>query len=145
LRGADIAFASDLPPAAGLSSSSALVIATFLAISDLNALGAHDEYRRAIPDADHLAGYLGAVEGGAPFGSLDGDRGVGTFSGSQDHTAILCSRAPSAIRIFSIRRELARSASKTGSIPKIKFLAFSVFGFRFLVSGFRLPVTPTVR
>jgi galactokinase len=93
LRGADIAFASDLPPAAGLSSSSALVVATFLAICDLNALGAHDEYRRAIPDADHLAGYLGAVEGGAPFGSLDGDRGVGTFSGSQDHTAILCSRA----------------------------------------------------
>jgi galactokinase len=93
LRGADIAFASDLPPAAGLSSSSALVIATFLAISDLNALGAHEEYRRAIPDAGHLAGYLGAVENGAPFGSLDGDRGVGTFSGSQDHTAILCSRA----------------------------------------------------
>jgi galactokinase len=93
LRGADIAFASDLPPAAGLSSSSALVVATFLAISDLNALGAHDEYRRAIPDAEHLAGYLGAVESGAPFGTLDGDRGVGTFSGSQDHTAILCSRA----------------------------------------------------
>jgi galactokinase len=93
LRGADIAFASDLPPAAGLSSSSALVVATFLAISDLNALGAHEEYRRAIPNADQLAGYLGAVEGGAPFGSLLGDRGVGTFSGSQDHTAILCSRA----------------------------------------------------
>ena len=93
LRGADIALASDLPPAAGLSSSSALVVATFLAIADLNALGAHDEYRRAIPDADHLAGYLGAVESGAPFGTLAGDRGVGTFSGSQDHTAILCSRA----------------------------------------------------
>jgi galactokinase len=93
LRGADIAFASDLPPAAGLSSSSALVVATFLAISDLNALGAHEEYRRAITNADDLAGYLGAVEGGTPFRSLDGDRGVGTFSGSQDQTAILCSRA----------------------------------------------------
>ena len=93
LRGADIAFASDLPPAAGLSSSSALVVATFLALADLNALGAHEEYRRALPSADDLAGYLGAVESGAPFGSLAGDRGVGTFSGSQDHTAILCSRA----------------------------------------------------
>jgi len=92
LRGADIAFASDLPPAAGLSSSSALVVATFLAIADLNALGAHEEYRRSLPNADDLAGYLGAVESGAPFGSLAGDRGVGTFSGSQDHTAILCSR-----------------------------------------------------
>lgn len=93
LRGADIAFASDLPPAAGLSSSSALVVATFLAIADLNALGAHEEYRSSLPNADDLAGYLGAVENGAPFGSLAGDRGVGTFSGSQDHTAILCSRA----------------------------------------------------
>jgi galactokinase len=93
LRGADIAFASDLPPAAGLSSSSALVVATFLAIADLNALGAHEEYRRSLPNADDLAGYLGAVESGAPFGPLAGDRGVGTFSGSQDHTAILCARA----------------------------------------------------
>lgn len=93
LRGADIAFVSDLPPAAGLSSSSALVVATFLAISDLNALGAHDEYRRAIANADDLAGYLGAVENGARFHTLEGDRGVGTFSGSQDQTAILCSRA----------------------------------------------------
>jgi galactokinase len=93
LRGADIAFASDLPLAAGLSSSSALVVATFLTLADLNALGAHEEYRRAIANADDLAGYLGAVEGGAPFRSLEGDRGVGTFSGSQDHTAILCSRA----------------------------------------------------
>ena len=93
LRGADIAFASDLPPAAGLSSSSALVVATFLTLSDLNALPAHEEYRAAIANADDLAGYLGAVEGGAPYRTLAGDRGVGTFSGSQDHTAILCSRA----------------------------------------------------
>jgi galactokinase len=56
LRGADIAFASDLPPAAGLSSSSALVVATFLALADLNALGAHEEYHRAIANADDLAG-----------------------------------------------------------------------------------------
>jgi len=93
LRGADIAFASDLPPAAGLSSSSALVVATFLVLADLNALGAHEEYQRAIENADDLAGYLGAVENGAAFKMLEGDRGVGPFSGSQDQTAILCSRA----------------------------------------------------
>jgi len=93
LRGADIAFASDLPPAAGLSSSSALVVATFLVLADLNALGAHEEYQRAIESADDLAGYLGAVENGAAFKTLEGDRGVGPFSGSQDQTAILCSRA----------------------------------------------------
>jgi len=93
LRGADIAFASDLPPAAGLSSSSALVVAAFLALSDLNALAAHEEYRQAITNAEDLAGYLGAVESGARFRTLEGDRGVGTFSGSQDQTAMLCSRA----------------------------------------------------
>lgn len=93
LRGADVAFESDLPLAAGLSSSSALVVGTFLAMADLNALGAHEEYRRAIRNADDLAGYLGAVENGASFGPLAGDRGVGTFSGSQDQTAILNSRA----------------------------------------------------
>jgi galactokinase len=93
LRGADISFASDLPPAAGLSSSSALVVGTFLAIADLNAISAHEEYHRSLPNADDLAGYLGAVENGAAYGGLTGDRGVGTFSGSQDHTAILFSRA----------------------------------------------------
>ena len=98
LRGADIAFASDLPPAAGLSSSSALVVATFLAIADLNAISAHEEYKRSLPHAEDLAGYLGAVESGAPFGALAGDRGVGTFSGSQDHTAILLSRAGSLVQ-----------------------------------------------
>jgi galactokinase len=98
LRGAEIAFASDLPPAAGLSSSSALVVSIFLAIADLNALGAHEEYRRAIAGADDLAGYLGAVENGAAYRTLSGDRGVGTFSGSQDQTAILCSRADALVQ-----------------------------------------------
>ena len=100
LRGADIAFASDLPPAAGLSSSSALVVAMFLVLSDLNALGAHEEYHRAIKTADDLAGYLGAIENGAAFGPLSGDRGVGPFSGSQDQTAILYSR-PGALVQYS--------------------------------------------
>ena len=33
------------------------------------------------------------VENGQSFGPLAGDRGVGTFGGSEDHTAILCSTA----------------------------------------------------
>ena len=40
-----------------------------------------------------LAGYLGTVENGRTFGPLAGDTGVGTFGGSEDHTAILCCRA----------------------------------------------------
>jgi len=93
LAGADIAFASDLPPAAGMSSSSALVVAVFLAISAVNDLTHRDIYRRNIPTTEALAGYLGAIENGQDFGELRGDAGVGTFGGSEDHTAILCCRA----------------------------------------------------
>ena len=92
-RGADVAFASDLPPASGLSSSSALVVAIFTALATLNRLDERDEYRREIRSAEDLAGYLGCVENGYAFGSLAGDAGVGTFGGSEDHTAILCSAA----------------------------------------------------
>ncbi|HEY8485315.1 MAG TPA: galactokinase family protein [Longimicrobiales bacterium] len=98
LRGADIAFASDLPPAAGMSSSSALIVATFLALSAVNDLPERDEYRREIRGPEDLAGYLGTVENGQSFGSLAGDRGVGTFGGSEDHTAILCARPRALVR-----------------------------------------------
>src|SRR5262252_11167402 len=40
-RGLDMVFASDLPSAAGLSSSSALLVATFLALSKRNNLDQH--------------------------------------------------------------------------------------------------------
>ena len=89
-RGAEIAFVSDLPPAAGLSSSSALVVAIFCALANINDIGAKDEYRRNITSSEDLAGYLGTVENGLSFGSLASGKGVGTFGGSQDHTAILC-------------------------------------------------------
>jgi len=91
-RGVDLAFASNLPPAAGLSSSSALIVGTFLALSDANELPERAEYRSAIRSTEDLAGYLGAVENGSSFGALAGDAGVGTRGGSQDHTAILCAR-----------------------------------------------------
>ena len=89
LHGAEIAIASDLPQASGLSSSSALVIAIFLALADINALWERTEFRRNIKSIEDLGGYLGTNENGQTFGDLAGDRGVGTFGGSQDHTAIL--------------------------------------------------------
>jgi galactokinase len=92
LRGADIALASDLPPAAGMSSSSALMIAIFLALDAVNDLRARPEYLANIHSTEDLAGYLGTIENGQTFGTLAGDRGVGTFGGSQDHTAILCGK-----------------------------------------------------
>jgi len=88
-RGADIALASDLPPAAGMSSSSALMVGMFLVLAEVNRLPERDEYRREIHSTLDLASYLGTIENGQSFGSLVGDRGVGTFGGSEDHTAIL--------------------------------------------------------
>jgi len=90
--GADIAFASDLPPAAGMSSSSAMMIGVFLSLAHVNRLAERDEYRSEIKSLTDLAGYLGTIENGQNFGSLEGDRGVGTFGGSEDHTAIICGR-----------------------------------------------------
>jgi galactokinase len=91
--GADIAFASDLPAAAGMSSSSALIVSVFLALSACNALEHGERYRRHIRTREELAEYLAAVESGRSYGGFPGDLGVGTRGGSQDHTAILCARA----------------------------------------------------
>ncbi len=93
LRGADIAIASDLPQAAGMSSSSALVVAIFSVLSEVNGLAERAEYQANIRSAEELAEYLACVENGQNYRGLAGDRGVGTFGGSEDHTAILCCRA----------------------------------------------------
>lgn len=93
LRGADICFLSDLPSAAGMSSSSALLISVFLAVSKANSLSRRAEYRGSIASTEDLAAYLGAMENGRPFRRLDGGAGVGTMGGNQDQVAILCSQA----------------------------------------------------
>lgn len=90
--GCDIAFTSDLPPAAGLSSSSALIIGAYLVLAAINGLDQHAAYRRNIQTPEDLASYLGCVENGSSYHELTGDLGVGTFGGSQDHTAILFAR-----------------------------------------------------
>ena len=93
LQGAHMAFASDLPPAAGMSSSSAMMIATYLPLASINGLEQNAVFSEHIKDKLSLAAYLGTIENGQSFGQLSGDKGVGTFGGSEDHTAILCSKA----------------------------------------------------
>lgn len=92
-RGMDVVFASDLPAASGMSSSSALVIAMFLALEAVNRLAEDPVYRQVITSPESLAEYLGAVENGRSFGPMAGGLGVGTLGGSQDQTAILCCEA----------------------------------------------------
>jgi len=93
VHGADIALASDLPSAAGMSSSSALVVAVFAVLSAVNRISEREEYAANIHCLEDLAGYMGCIENGQPFRSLVGDGGVGTFGGSEDHTAILTSQS----------------------------------------------------
>ncbi len=93
LRGATLAFTSDLPVAAGMSSSSALMVSVSCALAGINALAEREEYRREITGPESLAGYLATIENGQSFGTLTGDKGVGTFGGSEDHVAMLCARA----------------------------------------------------
>jgi galactokinase len=91
--GADIAIASDLPRAAGVSSSSALVVGIASALIERAQLAERPDWREAIGTTLDLAGYLGAAENGLTFGALAGTSGVGTHGGSEDHTAILTCRA----------------------------------------------------
>ncbi len=90
-RGVEIAFASDLPSAAGMSSSSALLTVIFTVLSAINQLPERAEFKAEIHTIEDLAGYLGCIENGQSYKSLHGDGGVGTFGGSEDHTAILAS------------------------------------------------------
>jgi galactokinase len=91
--GTDIVFASDLPRAAGLSSSSALVVGVAAALARAGRLNERPEWRAALPSPLDVAGYLGAVENGLTYGALPSTSGVGTHGGSEDHTAILSCRA----------------------------------------------------
>lgn len=71
--GIDARVTSDLPPAAGLSSSSALLVAFTLALLEVNGIGAcFEELMEVLPD---------------------GEQFVGTRGGAMDHAASLASRA----------------------------------------------------
>lgn len=98
--GADLAFASDLPQAAGLSSSAALTAGLAMALVRLGALEERADWRAAIRATEDLAGYLACVENGSSFGALIGDAGVGALSGSEDPTAILCCQ-PGRLSLYS--------------------------------------------
>ncbi|KKK59042.1 hypothetical protein LCGC14_3038350, partial [marine sediment metagenome] len=63
-HGATIAFASDLPPAAGMSSSTAMIVAVFLALAEANELEPPPDCPDLFTDPTKLAGYLGTVENG---------------------------------------------------------------------------------
>jgi galactokinase len=91
--GADIAIASDLPSASGMSSSSALIIAVAVALGRVAGIKHHSAWTANIHTGLDAAGYYACIENGRSFGALEGDGGVGTHGGSEDHTAIIEGRA----------------------------------------------------
>jgi galactokinase len=92
LHGVDIAFSSTMPVGSGMSGSSALMMMVYTAIAATNGLEAFPEFARNIRNSVDLSVYLACAENGQSFRELAGDRGVGTFGGSEDHAAILNGR-----------------------------------------------------
>ena len=90
--GADIAFGSDLAPASGMSSSSALIVAVAATLVRLAELDKRPEWQANIADQVGAAGYYACIENGLALSSLEGDAGVGTHGGSEDHIAIVCGK-----------------------------------------------------
>jgi galactokinase len=91
--GADIVFASDLPPASGMSSSSALVVGTAAALVRVAGINTRPEWLENVKTTADAAGFYACIENGLAFSGLQGDSGVGTHGGSEDHLAIVCGRA----------------------------------------------------
>ena len=98
--GADIVVASDLPSASGMSSSSALIIAIAVAVGRVARLDTHPSWTANIHGGLDAAGYYACIENGRTFGTLEGDGGVGTHGGSEDHTAIVEGR-PGEVSAFA--------------------------------------------
>lgn len=92
LLGLDLEFESDLPMNAGLSSSSALMVMVFMAILETNATELNECLGLHLADEFELAAFIAGIESGRIFGDSLPELGVGTKGGSQDHTAIICSR-----------------------------------------------------
>jgi galactokinase len=131
VRGADIVFSSDLPSAAGMSSSSALMIAVLLVLAKTNGLAHRARWRDNIGDALDLASYAATIENGSGFRDLPGEHGVGTEGGSQDHTAILCCDAAQ-LTAFSYR---PTRRERTIALPAELIFVIGVSGVRAQKTG----------
>jgi galactokinase len=90
---AEVVFASDLPRAAGMSSSSALMVGVATALVRRSGIRHSPGWLANIEGPVDEAGYFGCIENGRPFRGLAGDAGVGTHGGSEDHAAMVCGAA----------------------------------------------------
>jgi galactokinase len=131
LHGADVAFSNSLPSSAGMSSSSALVTAVYLALARINNVEDRLEYKAEIHSREDLAGYVSTIENGQSFGRLQGETGVGTLGGSEDHTGILCS----AVGQLTCYRYAPVRLEKRVTLPPELVFAIAVSGVRAAKTG----------
>jgi galactokinase len=129
--GVDVRLRSTLPPSAGLSSSSALVVAIGSALVGANDMENHPAWQAAVPDAIARAEYFAAIETGAPFANFPGDPGVGVRGGAQDHVAIVCAEAESIGQFSYLPARLERRVPW----PSDHVLAIGVSGIRATKTG----------
>ena len=100
-RGVDISLECDLPEASGMSTSSAIICYMYLVLASANGLEADVKHKRLLGREEDLFSYLGFCENGQnAHPELPGDRGVGTFGGSENHTGIM-SGAAGALKMYS--------------------------------------------
>jgi len=99
-KGCDISLECDLPESSGMSSSSAVICYTWLVLAARNNITASPAFLENLKTREELCTFLGFTENGQDCGALKGDRGVGTFGGSEDHTAIMESEA-GAMKMYS--------------------------------------------
>lgn len=84
LLGVELALECDLPEDSGLSSSSAMITLSFLALATRNRLASRPAFPSLLPTDERLCHYLGCIENGHDCGpELPGAQGVGTFGGSE--------------------------------------------------------------
>jgi galactokinase len=90
--GVEVRISSKLPPAAGLSSSTALTTALARAVVEATGVTSNPIFHEHAGTPIGFAEYVAAIETGAAFGPFEGDAGVGVRGGAQDHVAIMCAR-----------------------------------------------------
>lgn len=90
--GVEVELASTLPPASGLSSSTAVSTALARAVIDATGLLSHELFSEYVGTPLAFAEYVAAIETGSSHGPFAADEGVGVRGGAQDHVAIMCAR-----------------------------------------------------
>lgn len=77
--GASIAICSNLPGAAGMSTSSAVVCAIYMVLARVNRLEARSEWKRSLSTPERLYEYLGTIENGQDFDQVISSWSVHSF------------------------------------------------------------------